>query len=360
MSPLSFVLTIASVLFLFFAIDGMQRRKFHFLHFLVFFGGAIIILIFIFIPGAQQWFGKAFGVARGADLVVYLSLIVLWYFYFELLHEVTKQKSQTTRLITAEAIRASGSLWDIQNKSPKDSFVFLVRAWNEGNVIKSVLKSILEKWFTKIIVVNDGSVDNTTEVVQNLINKTPNATIVLLSHIINRGWWAANKTWFSYIQKYTKELNIDWVVTYDADGQMDINDMDVFMSAIREKKNQGIIAYLWSRFIWWASHTNMPTSRRIILWGSKIITLLFNRLNVTDPHNGYRVLHASVIPKLYITSDGMMYASELLDSIRIFDIPYREIPVNIKYTDYSLWKGQKNRNALRILGELIYKKVFYK
>jgi hypothetical protein len=37
-----------------------------------------------------------------------------------------------------------------------------------------------------------------------------------------------------------------------------------------------------------------------------------------------------------------------------------EIPVNIKYTKYSISKGQKNLNAIKILLELIYKKLFYK
>ncbi len=55
-----------------------------------------------------------------------------------------------------------------------------------------------------------------------------------------------------------------------------------------------------------------------------------------------------------------MYASELLDSIRIHDIPFVEVPVHIQYTDYSMAKWQKNRNAIKILAELIYKKIFYK
>ncbi|MBP6086530.1 hypothetical protein KA478_05170 [Patescibacteria group bacterium] len=78
--------------------------------------------------------------------------------------------------------------------------------------------------------------------------------------------------------------------------------------------------------------------RKIILRGSKVITLLFNRLSVSDPHNGYRVLHTSILPKIHLTSDGMMYASELLDCIRIHDIAFLEVPVRINYTEYSLGK----------------------
>ena len=48
MSPLSFILIIASILFLIFAIDGLQRRKLNFIHFLIFVGGTIFVLFSLF------------------------------------------------------------------------------------------------------------------------------------------------------------------------------------------------------------------------------------------------------------------------------------------------------------------------
>ena len=359
MSPLSFVLTIASVVFLFFAIDWMQRRKFHFLHFLIFFWGSLLILAFVLIPWFQDWFSRVFWVARGADLIVYSTLIVLWYFYFELLHVVTKQKSQTTRIITAEAIRGV-AVSKVNSSKERDQFLFLVRSYNEWSSVWTIIDTIIGAWFSKIFVVNDGSVDNTVDIVQEAIYKHPNASIHLYSHLINRGWWAANKTWFTAVQKFANTLDVTWIVTFDADWQMDILDMNTFIAEIHNPSNKNVKAFLGTRFVNWWSATNMPAWRKVILWGSKLVTRLFNRLNVSDPHNWYRVLHKDIISKLHITSDGMMYASELLDSIRIHDIPFVEVPVHIQYTTYSLEKGQKNRNAIKILAELIYKKVFYK
>lgn len=300
-----------------------------------------------------------FGVARGADLIVYATLIVLWYFYFELLHEVTKNKGNTTRLISWDAIR-SVAVKESPSHSVKDSFVFLIRSYNEWASIINVIKAIFQAWYSKIIIVNDWSVDNTVEIVEECKKQYPDKIIYLITHVINRGWWAANKTWFQFLTRYIDKIDAQWIVTFDADWQMDIADMETFCSHIFNPENAGVQAYLWTRFIDWWSATNMPFSRKVILWGSKVITRLFNRLNVTDPHNWYRVLHKDIIPKIHLTSDGMMYASELLDSIRIFDIRFREVPVHIVYTDYSLSKWQKNRNAFKILAELIYKKIFYK
>ena len=82
----------------------------------------------------------------------------------------------------------------------------------------------------------------------------------------------------------------------------------------------------------------MPMGRKIILWGSKVVTLVFNRLRVSDPHNGYRALHVSILKDIHLSSDGMTYASELLDSLRRNRILYKEVPVRIVYTEYSLGK----------------------
>ena len=106
MSPLSFILIIASILFLIFAIDGLQRRKLNFIHFLIFVGGTIFVLFSLFYPGFQEAFAETFGVARIADIIVYGALIVLAYFYFELLNELTKQKINTTRLVSALAMES--------------------------------------------------------------------------------------------------------------------------------------------------------------------------------------------------------------------------------------------------------------
>lgn len=363
MSPLSFILILASFLFLFFAVDGMQRRKFSFLHFFVFFGGSALILAFIFIPGFQEWFSRIIGVARGSDVIVYGALMTLGYFYFELLNAVTKDKNQTTKIITAEAIRNRTSYGSIDSTtaSQKDNYVFLIRAYNEATALWKVVDTIIKAGFKKIIIVNDGSQDDTFEVASTKWREYEDkAYITVISHLINRWWWAANKTWFAFARQYMEKMKATWMVTYDADGQMIIDDMNTFMQEITNPVNHNIKAYLGSRFAHWGEAHNMPKLRKLILWWSKIITLVFNRLNVSDPHNWYRVLHKDALSNIHLTSDGMMYASELLDSIRLQEIAFKEVPVRIEYTEYSLGKWQKNRNALKILWELIYKKIFYK
>lgn len=56
----------------------------------------------------------------------------------------------------------------------------------------------------------------------------------------------------------------------------------------------------------------------------------------------------------------MNYTTDLLAGIKDVGARYTEVGVHIVYTDYSLSKGQKNSNAFKILGEMIYKTLFFK
>ncbi|MCK9272038.1 DUF2304 family protein [Candidatus Gracilibacteria bacterium] len=363
LSPLQFIIIISGLIFFLFALDFFQRKKFNALHFLVFFGGIFIVLYFTLNIGALDKFGAFFGLNRGADLLVYISIILLAYFYFELLNRITRNKIYLTSFVSNQAVERAIShcgidFNEIKNKDNKDEFVFLIRAFNEESAIIKVLEGILKKGFRKIIIVNDGSADNTGRVAKDFISKNKDKHILLLTHLINRGGGAANKTGFEFLKKYGDDLKVKWVVTYDADGQMDVDDMDLFLRIIKENKNLDVL--LGSRFITGGTAQNIPALRKIILSGSKIITYFLNGMWVSDPHNGYRVISLDFIKKINITSDNMAYASEFIEEISRLKAKYIEVPVNIKYSEYSLGKGQKNSNAFKILFELLYKKFFYK
>lgn len=60
------------------------------------------------------------------------------------------------------------------------------------------------------------------------------AFIGILTHLINRGGGAGNKTAFQFFRQYGDLLDIKWVVGFDADGQMDIKDMHAFIKAIKK------------------------------------------------------------------------------------------------------------------------------
>ena len=106
----------------------------------------------------------------------------------------------------------------------------------------------------------------------------------------------------------------------------------------------------------------MPPLRKVILSISKLVTRVFYGSEVSDPHNGYRVISLSALRKIILTADGMHYANELNEQIQKLDFHYVEVPVHIRYTDHSLTKAhrQKNSNSIKLAVEMIYKKLFFK
>jgi len=63
---------------------------------------------------------------------------------------------------------------------------------------------------------------------------------------------------------------------------------------------------------------------------------IFYGTNVSDPHSGYRIIALSTLRKIMLTADGMHYANELNEQIKRHHMKYREVPVHVKYTEYSM------------------------
>jgi len=82
----------------------------------------------------------------------------------------------------------------------------------------------------------------------------------------------------------------------------------------------------------------MPFFRKVILKLGILFTAFLSTIILTDAHNGFRVFRTKTLKNIHLTIPDMGYASELIDIISSKKIPYKEIPVTIKYTPYSLSK----------------------
>jgi len=339
---LQFFFIIAWVIILILAIDISKKQKFNALHFLVFLWVGWWLLTFSLFPAVLNDIWWIFGVARWADVLVYVSIIFLLYFVLLLLNKHLQNKEALTWFIRELAIENS---W---KEKINDKISILIRAYNEEKTIKNVIDSILDKGYKWILVVNDWSTDNTRNIIESYKN------IIILNHLKNRWAWAALKTGFEYIKRY-KTDKLKYIVTFDADWQHDINDLEKFLKEFQKDKKLDLV--LGSRFIT-KTKTNVPLSRKIILFLARLFTAFVSLVNLTDAHNWYRVVRAKSLDKIEITMDGMEYASEFIDSISKNNLSYKEVPVNIKYSDYSLEKWQKNSNAIKIAVRFIWSKFF--
>jgi len=213
-------------------------------------------------------------------------------------------------------------------------------AYNEGAVLAKVVGDV-RKVYPHVVIIDDGSADDTYEIAKS----TGAAT---LRHAINRGQGASLQTGIEYALRH----GADYVVTFDTDGQHSVDDIAVLLEPLRAGRAE---ITLGSRFLGGAE--NIPPLRRLILRAAVFMTRIMSGLKVTDTHNGLRAFTRKAASRLHITSDRMAHASEIIDQVRAMDLPFVEVPVTIRYTDYSLEKGQTSRNAIRVLFEYFIGKV---
>ncbi|MCG8404654.1 MAG: glycosyltransferase family 2 protein [Phycisphaerales bacterium] len=213
----------------------------------------------------------------------------------------------------------------------KGAFI-IIPAYNEGTCLEGIVREVREV-YPNVVVVDDGSQDDTFEVAKRCATYT-------LRHLINRGQGAALQTGMDF----ARLRGARFVVTFDADGQHCVEDVAAMLAPIARGDCD---ITLGSRFL--GEAVNLPPSRRWTLRLAVWFTRMVNRVNLTDAHNGLRAFSLRAAERINITLDRMAHASEIIDQIKRSGLPFREVPVKIRYTEYSLAKGQSSRGAMRIV-----------
>jgi len=222
-----------------------------------------------------------------------------------------------------------------------NKIVIVIPAYNEEHSIARVVKGLKKGGYQHIIVVDDGSKDTTFQVAKAAGAKT-------IRHIINRGQGAALKTGIDAALKDGADI----VVTFDADGQHRVEDIPAMIGPVVQKK---VDMTLGSRFL--KKGSNVPAMKKMALKAGAVFNWMVYGIKLSDAHNGFRALSRRAAQKMDITADKMEHASEILDEIRKKNISYKEVPVIITYTDYSMRKGQSPWKSIPLGFKMIFRKI---
>lgn len=217
----------------------------------------------------------------------------------------------------------------------------VIPAFNEETVIESVLREIQSHHYFNIIVVDDGSSDKTAEKSASLRGVTA------LRHKINRGKGAATKTGI----EAAKILGADVIVTMDGDGQHDPSDIKNLIEPIL--KNQADVS-LGTRLL---DPIGMPWYKIIHNKIGNFVTWYLFGLLVTDSQSGFRAYSKKASEKINTLGDRYEYESEVIREIYIHKLPFKEIPVKVRYTEYSMGKIQKQNifDGLKTVWKMVWK-----
>lgn len=221
----------------------------------------------------------------------------------------------------------------------------VIPAYNEGEVIRDVvqgIKSNLEKTSMNytVVVVNDGSKDNTSD-------QARLGGAKVIDHILNSGAGGATATGLSY----ASQNNFDLAVTMDADGQHHPEDV---INGLLLAKDGNIDLLIGSRLI---DTTGMSKVKVLGNKGLSIITRVLFGVDVTDSQSGLRVFSRRALENLRWKTSGYEFCSEMLWRAKQLKLTIEEYPIKAIYTDYSKLKGQNNWNAVNIVKSLIKRRI---
>ena len=189
-----------------------------------------------------------------------------------------------------------------------------IPAYNEEKQLPKILPKLMEIT-DSIIICDDGSTDRTSTIAKKFGAK-------VVKHEKNYGYGAAIKSIF----KMASEINSDVLVTFDADGQHRIEDIDKVLQPIKDGESDIVIG---SRFL--SDNNEVPRYRK---FGIKIITQVTNasmKENFTDSQSGFRAYKKQVLENIVLTEQGMGISTEILIKASEKNFRITEIPIKILY-----------------------------
>lgn len=221
---------------------------------------------------------------------------------------------------------------------PRSNIALVVPAYNEGEKIAEILTELTTSGYT-IIVVDDGSKDDTAEVIARY-------PVHLIRHPFNMGQGAAIQTGLAYALGIGAEI----MITFDADGQHCLEDIDTLIAPII---NDGKDVVFGSRFLGRAE--NMSWLRGWFIRGMSWLSRNMSQVVLTDANCGIRAFNRKAARVIRITQNRMAHTLDIIEEVGAHKLAYAEAPVTIKYTDYSLRKGQKMGGAFAIFFDWMFR-----
>ena len=180
----------------------------------------------------------------------------------------------------------------------------IIPCYNEEAIISTTIPGILKFASSKdikVIIVNDGSTDNTRDIIDNF--SSPNLTI--LSHKLNRGYGAAIKS--GILASKTK-----YSITIDADGQHELEDIILLYSIILSKDADMVVG---SRIGQKSDSIYRGIGKSII----RSFARLLMKMPIEDLNSGMKIFNTEIAKRYLILLPNGMPFSDIIGLVFIFN-----------------------------------------
>jgi len=206
----------------------------------------------------------------------------------------------------------------------------IIPVYNEEKTILKIIKKILKlRYINKeLIVVNDGSTDNTKRLLRAFSNKR----IRIINHNKNLGKGAAIRT-------AQKHITGTHVIIQDADLEYEPTD---YKNLLKPFKKKNISAVYGSRVLKKKRYKLKSFSSFERIFYNHILTIISNIINgqrLTDAHTCYKVFKSDIFKSIILEENRFAFCPEITTKISNLNINIKEVPISYSGRSYS--EGKK-------------------
>lgn len=217
----------------------------------------------------------------------------------------------------------------------------IIPVYNEERTIEEIIKLV---WATdiqkEVIIVDDGSTDNTHNILKALQDDN-NDTLIILSHKKNWGKGMAIRTGLTRVTG-------DLVLIQDADLEYNPSDYTVLLAPF---DNPAVNVVYGSRNL-----RRNPRSSYTFYWGGRLLSHITNILygsSLTDITTGYKVFHADSLEGIDLKGDGFEFCAEVTGKFLRRELHIQEVPISYNPRSWDEGKKIRWRDGLLSLWRLI-------
>jgi len=189
----------------------------------------------------------------------------------------------------------------------------IIPAFNEAKNIANIIKRI-KSYNLKVLVIDDGSVDNTAEIALN-------SDVEVIKNKRNLGKGASLIRGFDYALKN----NFDAVITMDADGQHLPEDLPKFIQKAEQSNNS---IFIGNRML---NPLKMPLIRKLTNRVMSFLISLIIKQNVPDTQCGFKLIKRELLEKLKLNTKHYDTESEIIIKSALLGYTIESIPIRCVY-----------------------------
>ncbi|MEM8804682.1 MAG: glycosyltransferase family 2 protein [Cyanobacteria bacterium P01_G01_bin.38] len=212
--------------------------------------------------------------------------------------------------------------------------------WDNLQILCEYLVSLEDRYRWEIVLVNDGSRDDTGFLADTFANVHPHLRVV--HHRVNMGLGQALKTGFEHSQG-------DYIVTLDLDLSYAPDHIEALLDKIQKSRAKVVVT---SPYMRGGRVSNVPWSRLMLsVWANRFLSFAAHR-DVATLTGMVRVYDANFLKSLSFRSTGMDVNPELLYKAKVLKVPVEEVPAHLHWltgTQPQPPKAPRRKSSMKVL-----------